>query len=290
MLLGCIGLVACGGKEGGTEQTPTATPTPTPIPSGKQNDANSGGDVSAELESPYPIDYGEWKGTLTGDDDGDAYGIRWNPGDTIDIVITPSKGLDISFYYVAGGTSIGPRNEGVKGEPESIQMTTDIAKNIKRFDILTYSVSGSGDYKLNIVKTPQNDGGKGQDAPSDVEQPLPVSAGLYEGCYLGSKDEFDYYSINLEAGQKIHITIDLSSELDAGIDVKGYGFLTGLYLPREGFTGALRDPGFVNSNFKGEAEETYIAAGKAGIYKFGVGKFGETKGNYTLGITYQASR
>jgi hypothetical protein len=266
-----------------TTQIITTPPATTP-PTGTQNDANSGGDVSDDIDSPYGIAYGEWQGTLLEDDDGDAYGVRWNPGDTIDIVITPDQGLDVAFYYL---NTYGLRkdvNKGIKGTPESIQMTYDITKDIRRFDILISTASGSGDYKLNVVKTPQNDGGKGQDAPGDKEQSIQVSAGSYEGCYLGSNDEFDYYAIKLEAGQIKHITITPSSGLDAAIDLQGYGHLFAPNKnPLEGFIrgGAT---GFVNNNFQGELEETDVEVEIGGVYMFGVVMMGETKGNYTLTI------
>jgi len=39
------------------------------------------------------------------------------------------------------------------------------------------------------------------------------------------------------------------------------------------------------NNFKGESEEMTIDADETEIYKFGIGKVGETKGTYTLVIT-----
>ena len=293
-ILGMLGLTAvllatlilaggCGGnKTVIVNQTTTASKTST-ASGGKQNDANSGDDVSADLASPYSIDYGEWTGTLNENDLADAYGIKWNPGDTIDIVMTPGNGLDIAFYYVAGGMMQGPINAGLKGEPESIQFTNDISKDIKRFDILINNAAGSGDYKIKITKTPQNDGGKSQDASSDKNEPLQISAGVYEACYLGSNDKTDYYSIQLAAGQKIHITVTPSSTLDVVIDLNGYGYAVTAHLP--GFIGAIKgNSGFVNSNFTGEKEETDAEITTAGIYKFGVLKMGETAGNYTLSI------
>lgn len=233
-------------------------------PTEEQNDANSGGDVSAELVSPYPVDYGVWRGTLTEGDDGDAYGIRWNPGDTIDIVIIPARGLDIIFEGQAGEAWIEPRNDGVKGEPESVQMTTDIADNIKRADILISAVSGSGDYTLKITATPQNDGGSGKDAPWDETkiQPPVVSAGKYEGCYLGSMDWWDAYAIRLNEGQKALIKAIPSAGLDIELDG-------------------------INDNFRGEPEELTIEAYETRYYFFYVGLVGETKGTYTLEISVQ---
>ncbi len=239
----------------------------------KQNDANSGGDVSADVISPFPIDYGEWKGMLTGNDDGDAYGIRWNPGDTIDIVVAPSKGLDIALMGQAGGYPINPRNDGFKGEQESIKMTGDITMNIKRIDILIETVSGSGDYTLKITTAPQNDGNSGKDAPGDDldKTDIVVSAGKYENCYMGSKDDWDFYKVRLNAGQRAVIKAIPSSELDVQLTQSGYCPM-----------GASEY--CTNDNFKGGTEEMTITADEGGIYAFGAGKVGETKGNYTLDI------
>jgi len=241
---------------------------------GNQNDANSGGDISEDLESPYAIEYGEYQGTLTEDDGGDAYGVRWNPGDTVDILITPDNGLDIGFYGSAGTKEISPRNDGLKGEPESIEMTDDFTDtDTKRFGIVIFAISGTGNYILKVTKTPQNDGGKGQDAPEDWDQPLPVSAGKYENCYLGSHDEFDDYAIKLQAGEKATIEVTPSEALDVAIGTGEYASLH------------FVDPsGFVNDGFKGEPEEIIINADDAGIYKFSIAKIGITKGTYTLDV------
>jgi len=239
-----------------------------------QNDANSGGDISEDLESPYVIEYGEYQGTLTEDDGGDAYGLRWNPGDTVNILITPDNGLDIGFYGFAGTKEISLRNNGLKGEPESIEMTSDFTDtDTKRFGIMIFAISGTGSYILKVTKTPQDDGEKGQDAPEDWDQPLPVSAGKYENCYLGSHDEFDDYAIKLQAGEKATIEVIPSKTLDIAIGTGKYASLH------------FVDPlGFVNDGFKGEPEKIIINADDAGIYKFSIAKIGTTKGTYTLNV------
>ncbi|RZN37880.1 MAG: hypothetical protein EFT35_05575 [Methanophagales archaeon ANME-1-THS] len=103
------------------------------------------------------------KGTLAEDDDGgDAYGVKYNPGDTVEIIVTPGKGLDVALQGADGGFI--SKNDGLKGESETIKLTTDIISGVKKFHVGILPIGGIGDYTLKITKTSQNDGNSGKDA------------------------------------------------------------------------------------------------------------------------------
>ena len=242
-----------------------------------QDDAGTGRDVTDDLQSPQLLRVGEYKGTLfPGPDkfglggDIDAYGIKWSPGETLKITVTPNKDLDIAFKGITNGhpSEISLHNNGLMGETEAISMTSDATSDITLAMIQVMSIKGEGDYTLKIEKISQNDGNQNQDAPEDWEQPLSISFGNYSNCFLGSKDEFDDYAIKLTSGQKILVQVEPSETLDVSLGRDEF------HLTNQ-----------TNKGLKGEKEEISITAKEDGIYKFSVGKIGKTEGYYTLRVS-----
>ncbi len=235
----------------------------------QHNDANSGGDVSGDTNDPFIIDYGEYKGTLT-ENDSDAYGIKYTPGDIVTFIITPDKNLDVSLGVISNkGGYVQPKNKEMKGIPEIWKVAADSYRwgDVSNFRILVSAVSGKGAYALKITKESQNDGNSGKDAPGAYSDPLAVTSGTYEECYLGLKDGFDHYKVKLNKNQEALITVIPSKSLDVGIG-------TGQYA-----TGGIS----ANNEFKGVPEKTKISAYKTKIYNFGVGLI-SGEGKYTLEI------
>lgn len=247
------------------------------LPAEKHNDANTGGDVSGNITKAHKINYGKYYGMLTQDDDGDVYAVDYNPGDIVNVVVTPGKEMDIIFYCMVGSRAVSPQNQKGIGEPEIIKVSTDITdKDARRFSVAIKSVTGSGIYNLDIAKTAQNDADKNQDAPMDWIWPLSINTGSYENCYLGFFDYFDDYAVKLKAGQKLTIRVLPYENLDLAI---GTGASITLHLVDSG--------GYVNNNPKGGVEEKTITADKADTYSFSIAKIDDTSGTYKLEVVVE---
>jgi len=282
-LLGLVVLVVLGAALTATlvgcQRPPAVVETPTDAmppsaeqpPATAQNDANTGADVTDDVASPQPIEPGEWKGALDFEagDFQDVYGLRLSPGDRVEVVVTPTQQLDVQLSGEAGGWPIEPRETGFKGEPERMTLVSDATGDIRRFTIVLSTGAGKGDYTLQVTITPQDDGNAGQDAPYDWESPLPLSAGTYEGGYLGGWDSHDIYGIRLNAGQRATIRVVPAKELDVAVANSWEQYVTGA----------------VNLHFKGEAEEVVIEAEENRIHPFAVMLQGDTAGEYVLQVT-----
>ncbi len=234
----------------------------------QHNDANSGKDVAGDTNDPYIIDYGKYKGMLT-EDDSDAYGIKYTPGDRITFIVTPDKNLDVALGVVSNkGGYTRSKNKEMKGVSETWRETVDSKREITNYRILVSAVSGVGNYTLEITKESQNDGDNGKDAPGSYSSPLSLNSGVYKDCYLGLDDSCDLYEVKLNEKQKAVITVIPSKTLDIGLATGDYA--------TAGMTSK-------NSEFKGVAEKIKIDAYKTGIYKFAV-ILVSGEGAYTLKI------
>jgi hypothetical protein len=264
----------CGGG-GDSQPKPTAQPTEPAEPEKvsdevtDQNDANSGGDVPADLASPYRIEANtKYTGVLDESDDGDAYMVSYNPGDVACIKLVPSKGLDLGVMcaeFVA--------NDGVRGEAENLCVGADIAKaHITRLDIMVGGVAGAGNYSIEVTMTPQNDGNSGTDAGENDENVVKLEPGTYPHCRLGYGDQSDIYKVSRDPGQ--HITVIAKPSAD--FDIRFWEWES----DRE-----------YNSGVKGEEEkiESDREISRTEFYTFSVNTVGEsrTPGTYTLKVTVE---
>jgi hypothetical protein len=258
----------CGG--GGPEQELPTPPIETETAVGedmKQNDAGSGGDVSADLASPYRIESGKkYNGALDESDDGDAYTVSYNPGDVVCIKVTPNSGLDIALMCAEFMA-----NDGVKGEEENLCVGADIDKtHLTRIDIMVGTVSGAGNYTFEVTMTSQNDGNSGGDAGEGDENVIKLEPGTYSDCHLGHGDQSDNYKVSLAPGQIATINVIPSSDFDVRL-------------------WEWESDSECNSGVKGE-EETIVSKSEretTEFYRFSVNTVGESRkpGTYTIKVS-----
>jgi len=269
LLMGVLLISVCGGG-GDSQQKPSGQQVeqePVSDKKTEQNDANSGGDVSADLASPYRIEANtKYTGVLDESDDGDAYTVRYNPGDVAYIKVVPSKGLDLSVMCAEFMA-----NDGIKGETENLYVGSDIAKtHITRLDIMVGGVAGTGNYSIEVTMTPQNDGNSGGDAGESDENVVKLEPGTYADCHLGYGDQTDIYKVSRDPGQ--HVTV--TAKPNADFDIRFWEWES----DRE-----------FNSGVKGEEEkiESDREINKTEFYTFSVNTVGDsrTPGTYTLKVT-----
>jgi hypothetical protein len=275
LVLGVVLISGCGGgggpqQEPGSEEHVSEPGGPSTQPGDeqvKQNDAGSGGDVPADLASPYRIESGaKYSGSLDEGDDGDAYTVSYNSGDVVGIKVIPSSGLDIALMCAEFRA-----NDGVKGEEENLYVGSDIDKtHITRIDILIGVVSGTGNYALEVTMTPQNDGNSGGDAGAGDENVVKLEPGTYSDCHLGYGDQNDNYKVSLAPGQTATVKVIPSSNFDIRL-------------------WEWESDSECNSGVKGE-EETIVSKSERAateFYRFSVNTVGESRepGTYTIKVS-----
>jgi hypothetical protein len=269
LLMSVLLISACGGGGDSQEEPSVQLTEPESVSSEptEQNDANSGGDVPADMASPYRIEPGiKYTCMLDESDDGDAFTVSYNPGDVVSIKVIPSKGLDIVLACAEFMA-----NDGVKGEEENLSVGSDIAKtHISRIDIMLGSMSGAGNYSLEVIMTPQNDGNSGGDAGENDENVVRLEPGTYQNCRLGYGDQTDIYKVSMEPGQ----TVTVTAKPDDGFDIRFWEWES----DRE-----------YNTGVKGEEEKIESDPERSGaeFYTFSVNTVGESRipGTYTLKVS-----
>ncbi len=253
----------------------------------KQDDAKTGGDVGNDIPNAHPITYGEFEGSLiAGTDNMDVYILRYEPGDIVDIEVTPSKGLDVAVITLPKGNDKTVHNNAFKGEKEMVRVVKDSSSKEKKYGIVVgfANIPPAKDkgrreeYTLKITQTKQNDGGSGKDASNNWDEPTPLKVGKYEGGWLFDGDKNDDYGVSLKSGQKATIVVTPEKGLDIAI---GTASITGL------IEGNFTDDFQVNENFKGEAETVIIEAKKTGVHKFNIGRVGKSFGKYSIDVKIQ---
>lgn len=246
----------------------------------KQNDADSGGDAGKDIPNAHPINYGEFEGMLVSETDNmDVYVLRYEPGDIVDIEVTPSKGLDVAVITVGNKNKV-THNNAFKGEAETVRVVKDISDENKKYGIgigfatiPEYNDKGRKEtYTLKVTQVKQNDGGSGQDASSNWDNPTQLKVGQYKGNMLLGADKNDDYGISLESGQKVNITVSPEDELDVAVGIANSAEIN--------FTDNFQ----YNKGFKGDTETFVLEARKAGIVKFNVGRVGKTFGKYSIDV------
>lgn len=245
-----------------------------------QDDAGTGTDLSADLQSPFEIGYGEVNGIITSDDDGDAYGFKFVPGDHIMIKVVPTKELDTDIFVALYSDYYSDFNinEALRGAPEAVTFAIDSYSSGKKIGVL---VTGTGDgaYTLFISKKNQNDGNSGLDAPANSTDPLLIQTGFFETNFVGGGDDLDFFSVGIPVGKTISVTISPEEELDVAFTK----YLC-TYTDDQCILGADIK---INDSFKG-GDESLSFLNDFGVelqFKFGVSIVGDTSGTYKLTVT-----
>ncbi|MCX6667347.1 MAG: PQQ-binding-like beta-propeller repeat protein [Euryarchaeota archaeon] len=191
-----------------------------PLPAtalGDNDDAGYKKDAGNELSRSLQIYPGEmvddWPGRgttgkLTSSDTQDWYFFSVCQGQNIVITMTPPSGYnyDLGLFDKDANEDAASTNSG--STPESITLTADYTGF---WYMKIYRIDGEGQYSFTVTLVGQNDANTGNDAGDDFAGATILSTtGDYFG-YVDMNDEEDWYKFNVNAGQGIHLTLEMKT-------------------------------------------------------------------------------
>jgi len=193
-------------------------PEEAPLLNGDNDDAGHKKDGGDEISRSYPIYPGEpvddWPGRgntgkLNGDDgdEEDWFFFAVCEGQDIEIELTPQSGFDFDIGLWDDDENLEASSSNSGSATESLSFTADYTGKFY-FQILYVSGTGEGQYTFDVSLTSQNDAGTSSDAGDSFNDATSISPGFYTG-YLDSTDEEDWYKFNANAGQGIHIILEM---------------------------------------------------------------------------------
>lgn len=144
-------------------------------------------------------------GKLSSSDTDDWYFFSACQGQQMVFIVTPPSGFDIDIslwdkdkVMVASSNTSG----------SAVETITHTATYSGKWYVWLKYVSGSGteQYTFNVTLNGQNDANTAGDAPNTRPAALLLTPGSYFG-YLDRTDPYDWYKIQVTAGQGIHVTL-----------------------------------------------------------------------------------
>lgn len=156
-------------------------------------------------------------------DDDDWYKVAVGAGATLRVsaAFDNAQGnLDLFLYQIDGQTLLDS-SEGV-GDTESVEVTT-ASSEVFLIRVAAQSLAGESPYSLTLDIQGGSAGCSDAFEPNDTAPTAsPVTAGHNEALSLcADDDEDDYYSIDLDAGDAITVTLGFNTQ-DADIDLQLY--------------------------------------------------------------------
>ncbi len=191
---------------------------PTPLSRSDNDDAGYKRDAGNEISRAMAVYPGEmiddWPGrgrtgTLSASDGEDWYFFSVCNGQSIQLSMTPASGFDfdIALWDDDGVERASSTNSG--STPESTSFTADYTARWY-MQILYISGTGDGGYSFDVNLVGQNDASSGNDAGDDFSSATLIGEGAHEG-YLDINDEEDWYTFQVDAGDGIHLLLEMKN-------------------------------------------------------------------------------
>jgi len=190
-------------------------PITEPLNRDDNDDAGYKRDAGDQLSRSYAIFPGEmqddWPGRGTtgklNSGDEDWYFFSVCNGQEIEVTMVPPSGynFDLALWNEDEEEVATSTNSG--STTETILYSADYTG---RWFIGIFFISGSGEgqYSFDVTLNGQNDAGYGTDAGDSFSSANSINPGTYEG-YLDMMDEEDWFRFNANAGQAIHLNLNM---------------------------------------------------------------------------------
>jgi len=182
---------------------------------GEQNDIGYNVDAANRIQrassfpiyASEPIDEKPGRGRIgslepNNGDSEDWYRFSVCSGQNIQVSISSSQGYNIEICDTSG-TPVGTSYTSQETGWHYIKIYAD-------------DNAGDGSYTITISITGQNDAETGSDAGNNINQVTAINPGTYYG-YLDQNDHEDWYSINVNSGEGIFITVEPMEKSDYDI-------------------------------------------------------------------------
>jgi hypothetical protein len=178
------------------------------------DDAGYKKDAGKDHQRSLPIYPGEFiddspgrgvNGKLSSTDDKDWYYFSACVGQQFIFTVTPPTGMDIDLSLWDNEEVMKASSNTSGSVPETITYTATYSGQWY-FYLKYVSGTGEGRYSFSVSFTNQNDAGTAADAGDDFATANLLTPGTYRG-YLDMNDAYDWYKINANAGQGIHVQL-----------------------------------------------------------------------------------
>lgn len=163
-----------------------------------QNDAGSGGDATAELDTAAEVELGDVAGEMADADKSDSY-ILPLPADGGVMVATLSVSTgDARLVLYAPDQTYTTEVQATEGQ-KAVELRRVMAAGQGGKWFL--QVNGSGQYTVTSSFVEQNDANSGADAPNEPQDAPEIALDEELGGEMGDNDDADYFLVDGEAGE-----------------------------------------------------------------------------------------